>query len=328
MIELFNNCPEVVIRSQGAARDCPVQLVEHVDDLFGEAHGFGSFLFDTKGQMVHYNGVTWLYTTVLNGDKWESWARSFEIKTMKTGPARRVLVAVPEDRRGAVLHHVVSVSPNFIVGFFSGGTGVRAAIAQDPEGDFIRDHNFRINPVRGWETRGDAPDDWFLEANGAFVEIQEDADGLIFWEGYDSYLAKGRLGDMAWAKVKVDKKARNVTLVERHPKNPLPFRDPSWSCARCGGNLNRDVRVDGRYVFFYYFRPLDSSRVFIGMALSRDPLFQTDTEHFVVDSMRGKEAVAEKFQFIRQHNELLLFSENRFKDGSWHTGMRRFLITR
>lgn len=307
--------------------DSPLRLVEHVEDLLDEVHGFGSFLFNTKGEVVVKHGVTWLYTTILTDGKWESWVRPFDLKKMKAGPAQLVLVSTPEDRRGAVLHHVISIAPDFIVGFFSGGTGgVRAAIATAPDTDFKRDTTFKIDPIQGWETCGETPEGWVLEANGAFVKIHEDADSLIFWEGYDSYLAAHKLGDLAWAKIRVDKKTRFVSLVERHPENPLPFRDPSWSCARCGGNLSSNIRIDGRYAFFYYFRPFNSPDVFIALALSSEPFFQKDVEHFLVDHMRGQEEVTEKFQVIQQDNELLVFSENRFKDGSWRTGIRRFLI--
>lgn len=308
--------------------ESPLKLVEHVEDLLGEAHGFGSFLFNTKGQIVVKNGVIWLYTTMLMDDKWESWARPFDLKTMKSGHAQRVLASTPDDLRGAVLHHVILIAHDFIVGFFSGGTGVRAAIATAPDADFKRDSTFIIDPIQGWETHDEMSDGWVLEANGGFVEIYEDADSVIFWEGYDSYLAERKLGDLAWAKIKIDKKTRLVSHVERHLENPLPFRDPNWSCARCGGNLSSNVRIDGRYAFFYYFRPFNSLDVFIGLALCKEPLFQKDVEHFLVDHIRGQEEVAEKFQTIQQNNELLVFSENRFKDGSWRTGVRRFLISK
>ena len=325
---MFMNSADKTIMPSRLVLDSPLELVEHVEDLLGEAHGFGSFLFDTNGQIVVDNGITWLYTTSLTGNKWESWSRSFDLRTMKTGPAWRVLVSEPEDRRGAVLHHVIRVAPDLVVGFFSGGTGVLAATATAPNAKFKRDDTFRINPVQGWETHGEEPEGWVLEANGAFVKIREDMDSVVFWQGYDSYLATRLLGDLAWAKIRIDKKTRRISLEERHPENPLPFRDPSWSCARCGGNLSSNVRIDGRYVFFYYFRPLNSSDAYIALALCGEPLFLTDTEHFLVDHMRGQEEVAEKFQVIQQENELLVFSENRLKDKSWRTGMRRFLVVR
>ncbi len=292
----------------------------------GEAHGFGSFLFDTNGQIITENGKTWLYTTTLSGDKWESWARSFDLRTMRAGSARCVLTSKPEDRRGAVLHHVIRIAPDFLVGFFSGGIGVKAAIATAPDAKFERDNTFSINPVKGWETRGEPLEEWVLEANGAFVKIQEDTERVVFWEGYDSYLAARRLGDLAWAKVSIDKRTRCISLEQRHPGNPLPFRHPGWSCARCGGNLSSHIRINDRHAFFYYFRPLESTDAYIAMGLCKDPLFQTATEHFLVDHMRGQEEIAEKFQLIRRDGELCLFSENRLKDKSWHTGMRRFRI--
>jgi len=306
--------------------ESPLELVEHVDDFLGEPHGFGSFLFNTNGQILLNNGMTWLYTTALTDGKWESWARPFHVDTMKTGPAERVLVSMPEDLRGAVLHHVIRISPDFAVGFFSNGKGIRAATAHRPNAYFQRDLTFMIDPVKGWETRNGNSEVWALEANGAFVNIHEDDHTVIFWEGYDSYQATGKLGDLAWVKIKIDKHQRRISNLERHPGNPLRFRDSTWSCARCGGNLSGSIRIDGKYGFFYYFRPINSSDVFIALALCRDPLFQKDVTHYLVDHMRGREMVAEKFQAVMKGRELLLFSENRLKDGAWYTGLRRFLI--
>ncbi|MCF8113063.1 MAG: hypothetical protein K9K21_04315 [Desulfotignum sp.] len=305
----------------------PLKLIEHIDDILDEAHGFGSFLFNTQGQTVVEHGGTWLYTTLLANGNWESWVRPFDLKTMKAGPSKRVLVPLSEDLRGAVLHHVIRITPDFFVGFFSNGRGVRAAVATTPDAIFTRDTYFGIDPVQGWETHEETIDGWALEANGAFVKIYEDVDSVIFWEGYDSYLSSRKLGDLAWAKIRIDKNMRNISLVERHPNNPLPFRDSSWSCARCGGNLSSNVRIDGQHAFFYYFRPFNSSNAFIGLALCSDPLFQKNVTHFLVDHMHGQEDVAEKFQVIQKENELLLFSENRFKDGSWRTGVRRFSMS-
>ena len=306
--------------------DSPIELTEHIEDLLAEPHGFGSFLFDTNGRVVLNDNTVWLYTTVFAGKKWESWVRSFDINRIKAGPARRVLVSEPGDLRGAVLHHVIKISPDFFVGFFRGGKGVQAAVAKAPDSLFKRDGAFRIDPVQGWETRNDTTEGWVLEVNGAFVTIREDMDEIVFWQGYDSYLATRLLGDLAWAKIRIDKKTRRISLEGRHPENPLRFRRPNWSCARCGGNLSSDVRIDGRHAFFYYFRPSNSSDAYIALALCRDPLFQADADHYLVDHMRGQEEVAEKFQVIQHGKELLVFSESRFKDQSWHTGMRRFLV--
>jgi hypothetical protein len=101
---------------------------------------------------------------------------------------------------------------------------VKAAAATAPDAEFIKDDTFSFNPVKGWETCGEAPEGWVLEANGAIVKIQEEADNLVFWEGYDSYLAAQLLGDLAWAKIKVDKRTRRISLEERYPENQLPFR--------------------------------------------------------------------------------------------------------
>ena len=265
---------------KGFAKESPLELVEHMDDILGESHGFGSFLFNTKGQVVQENKMTWLYTTMLANGKWESWVRPFHITTMETGPAQRVLVSKPEDLRGAVFHHVIRISPELTVGFFSNGKSIRAAIASRPNSGFERDQTFMINPVEGWETCYESADEWALEANGAFVDIYEDDHTIIFWEGYDSYLATRKLGDLGWVELKIDKDKRCISQIGGHPQNPLPFRDPGWSCARCGGNLSSSVRIDGKYAFFYYFRPLNSPDVFIALALSKDPPFSEKCHSF------------------------------------------------
>jgi hypothetical protein len=300
----------------------PLVLIDHNADVLGEAHGFGGFLFDRAGRPIIEDGVTWLYTTQIIGGKWESWVRRFDLNTLRPGPARRVLLpSAGQDR--AVLHHIVAIEDDFILGLYCDGVGISAGIANAPDADFVSDQTFALQPEIGWETRGGSAEVWSLESNGAYVLCEDTADETVFWQGYDSYRPDGRLGDLGWAKVRVDKSTRRVELLERHPDNPLAFRNPVWSCARCGGNLSSDVRIGGKRAFFYYLRP-NISEMFIGLALSDDPLFIHDVSHYVVDTILDEETVAEKFQAIQSPDALLVFYENRLKDGSWRTGVRRY----
>lgn len=302
----------------------PVELIDHEEDLLEEAHGFGGFLFDLEGRLIVEDHKAWLYTTRLSGGKWESWAWPFDLSSMRSGRPSRVLAPATGEAR-AVLHHVVALGDDLVVGFYCNGVGLGAAVAAAPDSEFVSDRSFVFEPDIGWETRGGSVDGWSLEANGAYVLCEDNADATVFWLGYDSYREDGRLGDLGWAKVRVDKRIRRVTLLHRHQDNPLAFRHPDWCCARCGGNLSSDIRIRGKRAYFYYLRP-DVSEAFIGLALSDDPLFIHGTEHYIVDRMLGEEVVAEKFQAFWKDGRLLLFYESKLKDGTWRTGLRRYEI--
>lgn len=302
--------------------ESPLVLVEHVPDVLGEAHGFGGFLCDRNGRLVIEDGLTWLYTTKFAGGLWESWARRFDLATMEHGPARRVLQPNAGDDR-AVLHHVVAVADDLIVGLYCDGLGFSAGVATAPDAAFVRDPGFALRPEIGWETRGESVEGWSLECNGAHVLCEDTPEALVFWQGYDSYRRDGRLGDLGWVRLRVDKATREVRALERHAGNPLAFRNSDWSCVRCGGNLSSDVRIAGKRAFFYYIRPNDS-QFFIGMALCSDPMFLRDVRCHIVGAALEEEAVAEKFQAIQRDEELLLFYESRFEDGTWRTGLRRY----
>ena len=316
------DAPIVVSAGPAIKLDSPLVLVEHVPDLLGEPHGFGGFLFDVMGKPVVEDGLTWLYTANLVDGLWESWARPFNLRTLEHGPARRVLVADP-GRDRAVLHHIVAVAGDLIVGLYCDGLGFSAGVASSPDAEFVHDPGFALRPEVGWETRHGAPEGWSLECNGAHVPCETTPAAVVFWQGYDSYRRDGRLGDLGWVRIRVDRSARKVTALERHPDNPLAFRQPDWLCVRCGGNLSSDVTVAGKRAFFYYIRP-DEPQFFIGMSLSSDPLFFRDVSHYVVGAALEQEVVAEKFQAIQTGDELLLFYESRLKDGTWRTGLRRY----
>ncbi|MBA3446170.1 MAG: hypothetical protein H0T56_00910 [Pseudaminobacter sp.] len=316
--------PQALAPALSIASGSPLTLIEHTADILGEAHGFGGFLFDRDGRLIAENGVGWLYTTRISGGRWESWVRPFNLNTLQPGPARCVLQpAAGHDR--AVLHHIVAIADDFIVGFFCDGVGISVGIAAAPDDDFVHDPTFVLRPEIGWETRGGSVEGWSLESNGAYSLCHDNADETVFWQGYDSYRKDGRLGDLGWAKVRVDKKTCRVELLERHSDNPLPFRNPEWLCARCGGNLSSDVTIVGKRAFFYYLRP-NISEMFVGLALSDDPLFFQHVSHWIVDTVLDEETVAEKFQAVQRKDGLLIFYESRFADGSWRTGLRRYKI--
>ncbi len=300
----------------------PLVLIDHKADILGEAHGFGGFLFDRSGGLVSRNGVAWLYTTLMAAGKWESWVRPFDLTTLRAGPARCVLLPAAQHDR-AVLHHIVAIADDFMVGFYCDGVGVSAGVATAPDADFVPDPGFVLKPEVGWETGGGSVEGWSLESNGAYVLCEDNPRETVFWQGYDSYRRNGRLGDLGWAKVRVDKRTRRVELLGRHPDNPLAFRKPEWLCARCGGNISSDVMIGTKRAFFYYFRP-NLSEVFIGLALSDDALFFKNVDHFIVDGVLEQETVMEKFQAVQVDSELMVFYESRFADGSWRTGLRRY----
>ncbi len=225
----------------------------------------------------------------------------------------------------AVLHHVLAVSEDLYVGIFCDGPGIGAATASAPDRPFVPDPGFAVLAQEGWETRNGRTQGWTLECNGAQVITGETRETLDFWQGYDSYRAADFSGDLGWFSVHVDKMKRQVRAMERHPANPLAFRAPDRSCARCGGNLAADITVNGKRAFFYYTRP-SMTQALLGLSLSTDPLFLEDAEHHIIGTTLGEETVMEKFQAVKQGEDLLLFHESRFADGSWHTGLRRYRV--
>lgn len=298
-------------------------LIDHVEDLVGEPHGFGSLVFDTQGRLVADGSRTWLYTTLFEDGRWTSWRRSLDLDTLACGPGRRILVPAGDDLV-AVIHHVVALEGGRHLALYSNGLGVRAALADGPEGPFRRLDDFALDPVTAWETLGKPPRACSLEANGAFVPIIEDERVLEFWEGYDSYHWQEKRGDLGWVRLRFDKTAATLAVLERHPDNPLRLRPPDWACARCGGNLAADVRIAGRHAFFYYLRP-DPGELVMALVLGEDPFMFGARTPWVYDRLLGSEVVAEKFQkVLRPDGTMLLFYESKLRDESWRTGMRRY----
>lgn len=301
-------------------------LRSHVEDVCGDAadSGFGSLLFDTDGRVSLHDGTrTWLYTTRRDSMRgWMSVVREFDLRSLDLGPSIPVLQPGPEDA-WAVIHHVLQIAPGTCLALYSSGAGVRAAVAPAPNSAFSRDPDFVLQPADGWEHGGAGPHGWSLEANAAYVKIDEDSAQLEFWEGYDSYHRDEVRGDLGWARLAFDKTRGRLRLLSRHPDNPLDFRPDGFICARCGGNLASDVRIQGQRAFFYYARP-DRSELAAYVALAGDPLFQAPTLRQAFDRPRGNEEVIEKFQTYMLDGTFHLLYESRLSNGWWRTGLRRY----
>jgi hypothetical protein len=310
-----------VVTSAPAGRTS-LRLLEHREDILGEPHGFGTLPFDTHGSLVAAGTRTSLWTTALEHGGWTSWRRDLDLADLSHGPAQRVLEPAGDDLM-AVVHHVIVLDDGRSLALYSNGCGLRGALAAAPEAPLERLAGFRLDPSEPWELLGRRPTECSLEANGAYARIEETDDALEFWEGYDSYHPGEKRGDLGWVRLRFDKRAGTLAAVGRHPANPLPFRPAGWACARCGGNLASDIRVDGRGLFPYYLRP-DPEHVVLAAVAGDDPLFLDAGDPFDFDVLAGHEALAEKFEKVEVGGDLLVFYESRHDDGSWHTGVRRY----
>jgi hypothetical protein len=302
------------------------RLDRHIQDVCGDDgdSGFGSLLFTTRGTLaVHDDTRTWLYVAERRADgPWASAVRSFDLDSGTVG-AKTTVLSPAEDDRWAVLHHAIEVSDDLTVALYSNGHGLRAAYADRPDGPFTPDPEFLLLPGADWEHCVDRRSATSLEANGCYLSIEENDDHLVFWEGYDSYCPSELGGQLAWARLALDKRRRRMSLQRRHPGNPLSFLPPAHLCARCGGNLAGDVRIDGMHAYFYYTRP-SRNDVTLHLALSRDPLFQHIDAIGRFDGPRGDEELVEKFQAYQRDGALYLIYESRLGNGSWRTGLRRY----
>jgi hypothetical protein len=295
--------------------------------------GFGSLLYDQKGELVLHDGTkTWMYTTGLfeaptGGQrdwygKWISYAREFDVKTLRSGKSKIVLGLADADR-WAVIHDVIKVSANLFVAFYSANGRVKAAIGDRPDGIFKAVPHFKIEATDAWEKEGGQIDS--LESNGAHALIDETDDVLTLWVGYDSYHVDQTAGQLGWAKIRIDKRSRTVGLLEKHPGNPLPMLPKNYIAARCGGNLAASVRLGDQYVFFYYTRR-SKEKIMLTAALSSDPLFQHVTNTVELEPPLDDEKVIEKFESYMLDDELHIVYENRLGSGHWGTGIRVYKI--
>jgi hypothetical protein len=311
-----------------------LERIHHDAMLLPDRHaGFGSLLYDEKGELVLHDGnKTWLYSTGLfeaptGGQrdwygKWISYVREFNVKTLVSGESKIALGLADADR-WAVIHDVIKVSDHLYVAFYSANGAVRAATSDQPNGDFRADHDFKIEVTDAWEREGGQIAS--LESNGAHVLIEDSQRALTLWLGYDSYHVDRTAGQLGWAKVRIDRTSGNVTLVEKHPRNPLAMLPKDYIAARCGGNLATNIRLGGQHVFFYYSRP-SKDKLMLTAALSPDPLFQNVTNILEIEPPLGDEKVIEKFESYVIDDELHIIYENRLASGHWGTGIRIYKI--
>ncbi len=209
-------------------------LLEHRPDLLGEPHGFGCLLYDAKGMLQQVAGQSWLYSTFQEADgRWTSWVRSFDLARLTAGAARRILLPQLGEER-AVIHNVIAIGPRCFLAFLSTGKGVRAALAETPDGTFRFIADLHLRPELSWELAGQPQESCALEANGGHVLVSEDAEELLFWQNYDSYHPALLQGDIGWFLCRFDKRAQRLEIQDRANAAPLPFRPASWGCARCG----------------------------------------------------------------------------------------------
>jgi hypothetical protein len=313
-----------------AAADLNLERVSHNPHVLPDREhaGFGALLYSASGKLVLHGGdKTWLYTTGLYEaptggrrdwyGKWISHVREFDSRTLASGE-KKLALGLADSDQWAVIHDVIEVSGTLYVAFYSTNGGVRAAISDKPDGPFTAVANFKIGVTDAWEKAGG--NSASLESNGAHVLVEESARDLTLWLGYDSYHVDQTAGQLGWAKVRIDKLARGVELVEKHPGNPLPLLPKNYIAARCGGNLAADTRLMNQYAFFFYTRPT-RQKLMLSLALSTDPLFQSATRIVELEAPAGGEKVIEKFESYMVGDELHIIYENNLDSGHWGTGM-------
>jgi hypothetical protein len=316
--------------------DVALTRVHHDENLLPDREhaGFSALLYDAAGNLVLHDGdKTWLYTTGLfeaptGGQrdwygKWVSHVREFNARTLVSGE-KQVALGLSGDDQWAVIHNVVKVSDDLFVAFYSTNGGVRAAVSDRPDGMFEADPEFQIAVTEPWEDEGGEEDS--LESNGAHVLIEDTETALTLWLGYDSYHVDQTAGQLGWAKVRIDKAARTVELVEKHPDNPLPLLPEGYIAARAGGNLSGDIRFGDQHVFLYYTRP-DQQQIMLTAALSPDPLFQEVSDIVEIEPPLGDEEVIEKFEAYMLDDILYVIYENKLASGHWGTGIRLYEIS-
>lgn len=312
-----------------------LQRIHHDENLLPDVGhaGFGSLLIDSHGKVAMHDGKkTWLYTTGLfesptGGQrdwygKWVSHVREFDTQTLVT-TEKQVALGLSGKETWAVIHHALQIRDDLFVVFYSTNGGVKAAVNNRPDGLFTTDASFKLEVTEDWEKEGGEKDS--LESTGGHVLIEETEKDITFWLLYDSYHVDQTRGELGWAKVRVDKKTRNVELVEKHKDNPLPLRPENYIAARSGGNAG-DVILGGKHAFFYYTRPTRNI-ILLSAALSPDPLFFKDiTNRVEIDTVLGTEQVIEKFEAYVLDKTLYIIYENKLATGHWGTGIRLYEI--
>lgn len=292
-----------------------LQRVYHDDSVTGVNDHFGSLLFAPDGRPVVDGGKTWLYTGSLVEGKWVSSARPFDLATLQAGPKTRVL-STADGEEWATIHLALKVTQSLYVAFYSTGQMVRAAVCNRPDGSFLPDPTFGIQPTEAWEQGT-------LEADGGFVPIEGSPGRLRLWLLYDN-LGPGTSGQNDWAEVEVDKVKRRVRLLGKHPNNPILLLQPGQLAARTGGNVDLRVRFDDKHLLLYLLKT-GRTEYHVAYALSRDPLFQEiDAQGILDEGYLGGETCSEKYQFYQRGDLLTVIYDLGHQDGDWRTGVRRY----
>ena len=170
-----------------------LERVHHNQNLLPDREhaGFGSLLYDKKGELVLHDGdKTWLYTTGLfeaptGGQrdwygKWISHVREFNVRTLVSGE-KTIALGLAEGDQWAVIHDVIKMGDDLFVAFYSVNGGVRAAVSDKPGGLFKTVPDFRIGVTEAWEKEGGQKQS--LESNGAHVLIDETDQAATLWLG-------------------------------------------------------------------------------------------------------------------------------------------------
>lgn len=301
--------------------DVRLERVAHKDSLTGPNDHFGCLLFDSSGALVkHAENKTWLYTGGLVDGQWNSFVREFDLASLRVGP-RRLVLSPPKDKpkRWATIHLVVKAADDLFVAFYSTGGYVKAAVSRAPDGPFEVDQHFALTSSQEWE-KGCS-----LESDGGLVAICDNERELRLWKLYDT-LGPGTSGQNGWAEVRIDKQTRQVTMMRKHPQNPLPLLLPGHLAARTGGNLDAHVKLGGKHALFYLSKK-DNRTYRMAVALSKDPLFCEVDANYELEGPLGDEAVIEKFQFFRHSEFLFVIYDTGHKNGDWRTGLRKYRVT-
>ena len=297
--------------------------IEHHDSVTGPNDHFGCLLTDTTGKVViDEQSRTYLYTgSQLPGSPvhsgWVSHVREWNWKSGKPGTRSQILDVQPTDQ-WATVHLAVQVNEKAIVLFFSTGKRIRSAVSVSPTGPFQVDPDFQIVATDPWEEGRS------LESDIGLVPIHNNPDEFRFWKLYDML---GNTQGNGWAEVSFNKQTRRVTLVGKHPGNPMSLRLPGRVTARTGGTSDSSFRVDDRYLMLYLSKP-DDKTYRMSAALSPDPLFQSIEQNIELDGPRGGETIIEKFQWAVWNEDLFIFYDIAHRDGDWRTAPRRYRIRR
>lgn len=314
-----------------------LKLIHHDENLLpDQGHaGFGSLLFDVDGKLVvEKDGLSWLYTTGLfeaptGGQrdwygKWVSHVRTFNPKTLVSG-GKHLALGLASGEKWAVIHHAIKVNDQLYLVFYSTNVGVRAAVADKPDGLFTAIPDFELTVTEPWEEEGGEKDS--LESCGGHVKVEDTDEAFVFYLIYDSYHVDATRGELGWAKLRLDKKTRKISLLEKYPGNPLNLRPQNYIAARAGGNVATDVQLDGKHTFFYYTRP-NRNIINLAVALSPDPLFQDISYQVEFDTPLGSEVVMEKFEAYVLEDILHIIYENKLSSDHWGTGIRLYEIVK